>query len=73
MVRTVELIMDRCLTSGALDAIAEKLLEVKPDGDTDPVLVEAWAWANAKEHTACQIHRPGGYAERKAAQRVRVR
>lgn len=70
MVRAVELIQTDCLTPTALDAIAAKLRAVKPDGDTDPDLVEAWAWANAKHGTACGLHKPGGFLERKAAARA---
>ena len=55
--RVVELIRAGCCWSGDLDAIEDRLAEIKPEGGTVFDAVLSWALTNADGGTACGMHK----------------
>ena len=56
--RVVELIRAGCCWSGDLDAIEDRLGEIKPEGGTSFQAVLSWALSNANGTTGCGLHKP---------------
>ena len=56
--RTVELIRAGCCWAGDLDALEDRLHEIKPEGGTVFAAVLSWALTNADGGTGCGLHKP---------------
>lgn len=56
--RVVELIKAGCLDTSAVDAVSQKLEQIKPEGGTSAIGCLAWALGNTTAVSDCPTHEP---------------